>query len=37
MNGPVPTHSRAMRRAAPGRPAAPSGDGAPYPVREEFQ
>ena len=25
---------RAERRAAPGRPAVPSGDGAPYPARK---
>ena len=28
---------RAVRRAAPRRPAVPSGDGAPYSAREGFQ
>ena len=34
MNHPVSTCLREERRAAPSRPAAPSGDGAPYPARK---
>jgi len=30
----VKGHSRAQRRAAPSKPALPSGQGAPYPARE---
>jgi hypothetical protein len=29
--------ARAVRRAAPSRPAVPAGDGAPYPAREGLQ
>jgi hypothetical protein len=33
----VGSPSRAQRRAAPGEPAVPSGDGAPYSAREGLQ
>jgi len=33
----VSKFTRAVRRAAPRRPAVPSGDGAPYSAREGFR